>query len=129
MVLQCALPSCPSCFLLLIAHSLSFFLSRGYTYCFFTRLSSLLPLMASDQQGKDGELSCLFSLWKPVSFGLMNNSSPQSFCSFSSGPYTSETTVCWSKYACKRHLQMVFFSFQCHIRCTLSEGSKHFKTA
>lgn len=114
-------PSRPSCFLLLIAHSLSFFLSRGDTYCCFARLSSLLPLMASDQQGKDS-YPFSSSLWKPVSFGLINNSSPQSFCSFRSlswRPYASEPGVCWSKYACERQVQTVLFFFQCHIQFAL----------
>lgn len=61
------------------------------------------------------------SLWTPVSFGLINNSSPQSFRSLSSGPYASEPGVCWSKYACERQVQMVFFSFQSHIQFSLLE--------
>lgn len=39
--------------------TLSFFLSRGDTYLCFARPSSLLPLIASDHQGKERTLSFL----------------------------------------------------------------------
>lgn len=56
-------PLIPSCFLLLlIAHSLSFFLSQGDTYLRFAPLSSLLPLIASDHQGEGRKLRIIFFL-------------------------------------------------------------------
>lgn len=80
-------PSRPSCFLLLIAHS--FFLPESGWYL---PLLCAAPLTSSPdgiwQTGKRWRVILFLpSLRKPMSFGLINNSLPQSFCSLSSGPY------------------------------------------